>query len=1297
MYYLRRIAGIIVSRKMLVAVAAVLLAVAIWWVGPLLTFGDLHPLEDVYIRVIAIILLLAALLFWLMQWPTGAVIVVSCCTILWCASPLLGLDERHPLASVWVRVVLISVTLFVYLGYCLYRLWQALRVDDTLLKRILRPFPDDDPQQSARGEIRTIGVIVSKALAHLKMLRGGPHGWRRLLVSGRYLYELPWYMMIGTPGSGKTTATLGSGLQFPLAEQMGAQATRGQRGTAHCDWWFTNDAVLIDTAGRYIEQDEQQSDTVTATNSAEWFALLGLLRKHRPRAPLNGAILTLSVDELISRTPAELTKLAATLRTRLGELRQQLGIRFPVYVLVTKLDLLPGFSEYFQALTAEARTQIWGFTLPFVDNDAHERESDLRERCRREIVLLETRVDAGLNNRLLEEYEIERRKQLYPLAQEFRSLSANLIDVLGMIFLDSKYDDTHLQSTLRGVYFTSAEQTAQLMPADRDSLIQRLRRKLGRMSSTALDARSDLSATGQRPYFLRNVFQQVIFQEANLVRPNRNWEVRFRMLDWTGHALVVGTLVWLVIALMASYDNNTRYLDAVAQKTQGLETFVKGVNENAQGVAISDMLERARELPQYGTLNLDSPGSAYRYGLYVAPAVRTAAQTTYVSLLRRVLLPQIVHRFEIVLDAQIDAQDADGAYRTLSSYLMLYDPAHFDAGAIRQWVRLNWDNSNDTTVRPEDIGKISSHLDVLFADGHPVSPLTPQNTALVRRARVFLGASPASKRLYERAMASMSSFAPENFTLERAAGVQGEAVFAMNAGTPFEHGVPGLYTYDGYHKVFSTRLPEFLAQAQDQDAWVMGSARSRSLTGVSNVHGLVGWPAGQPSLADDVRRRYLIDYGEIWQRFLGDIRPAFSSANAVAGQSVMDPDTLRVLAAPDSPLVQLARAVVHETSLSLGEGQRDKPLDDMARRALSARSGTARTVMKVTAGITPQESGPALEKQWVDNRFAALREVVTGKADSGGISATAAALPLASVMTLLNEQYMRLKVAENTLAAGSMPAALDGGSTLQIEAEKLPAPLKAVLSEVAGQASTRVGEQIGTLLATQINTGVALECRRAIEGRYPFAASSQEVDIEDFNRLFSAGGVLDTYFQKSLSSLVDTEVHPWRYRSPGPGMPPIHGPSLIPFEQAAAIREIFFREPEARRMAWTASAKVTTLDPEITELAVDIDGQGIRYAHGPVVPFPVHWPGPQGGTMAQITAYPRIRPETSTAVATGPWALFHLIERARVSEAASANRIATDFTLDGRHAVLEWQTGAQQNPLAVARLFRAFHCPGDQS
>ncbi|KWF15284.1 type VI secretion system membrane subunit TssM [Burkholderia ubonensis] len=1299
MSYLKRLFRWFFSWRMLACVAVLLVCVAVWFLGPLFAFGELHPFAGVAIRLIVIALLVGLLVLRLLRWPLSPIWVIALCVALWHVGPLFGLGGHHPVEPIWVRVLLIATIAFCYMVYGLYKLWQALRSNDALLKRFLQP-KGDRPVEAGRDEVRAVAMVVSKAIAQLKRLRGGTLGWRRLLEVDRHLYGLPWYMMVGTPGAGKTTAILGSGLQFPLTEQMGAVSAHGIERTANCEWWFANEAVLIDTAGRYVEQEDLQDESATAVNAAEWKELLGQLRKHRPRAPLNGAILAVSAADLVNRSDAERTVLAASLRARLGELRQQLGIRFPVYVFVTKLDLLPGFTEYFQSLTAEGRTQIWGFTLPCDESGAASVDG-LRRHCAHELALLEARIDAGLNNRFLEEYEGDRRKRLYPLAQEFRSLSTLVTDLLDLVFLDSRYDDVQLQNTLRGVYFTSAEQTDQVIAADRETVLQRLRRKLARMrtnSDAAAQVRGEGLVSGHRSFFLRNVFQHVIVPEAHLVRADLKWEIRFRAMRWAGHLLTAALFVWLVFSLTVSYDNNRNYLTAISGKTTALAARAAAYNKSPKAAAIGGLLDGSRDLPRYGDLDLDAPGGAYRYGLYVVPAIVKASDTTYLSLLKQTLLPQIVRRAESELSTQINAQNADDVYRTLTIYLMLYDDDRYDAKAVRTWVLRDWERS-DSAAAMGGRNLMVRHLDALFIEDRPVKPTVAQDAALVQRARLFLSQNPAPKRLYERAIGAMEKEAPENFTLAQALGLQGASLFKLVDGSRFEQGVPGLYTYDGYHALFNQRLPEFLARAQDDDGWVMGRAGKRSdLT--ASIQGMRVVVA-RSSLADDIRRQYLIDYGNYWQQFLADIRPATSGENGRDGTLALDQATLRALAAPDSPLVRLARAVVRETSLSVVDVQEPSSLNDLALTAVGRKSSAARTAAVEARKMAAQRPEQRLEKEFVDNRFAALREVTTGQADTGSgpamtdtpIAAGGKALQLDAILTLINEQYTRLVVASNALSANSMPPALDIGTTLQTEAEKLPAPLRLVLGGIATQVADKVGQEVGGLLAMQVDTSVGQSCRRTIDGKYPFARSSQEVDVEDFNRMFAAGGVFDEFFQKSLASYVDTNAKPWRYKSLSPGMPPIKGPSLEPFERASAIREVFFRDQGAKRMAWKMDAKVASIDPEITELLIDVDGQTQRYVHGPVTPFALSWPGPRGGAMAEVAAKPAIRPDTSTIVATGPWALFRLIERGRLTGTASASRLTLAFDFDGRHAALELMTSGQLNPL-TSNLLTGFHCPG---
>src|SRR5262249_55130198 len=176
------------------------------------------------------------------------------------------------------------------------------------------------PDDGAREEALALGERMTKALALLRKARG----------TRGYLYEQPWYVIIGPPGVGKTTALLNSGLKFPLAAEMGQGAVAGVGGTRMCDWWFTENAVLIDTARRYTTQESN-----AAVDRAGWEAFLDLLRRTRPRQPLNGVIVAIALSDVAAAPAEERIAHARAIRRRIKELEEKLGIRIPVYALFT--------------------------------------------------------------------------------------------------------------------------------------------------------------------------------------------------------------------------------------------------------------------------------------------------------------------------------------------------------------------------------------------------------------------------------------------------------------------------------------------------------------------------------------------------------------------------------------------------------------------------------------------------------------------------------------------------------------------------------------------------------------------------------------------------------------------------------------------------------------------------------------------------------------------------------------------------------------------------------------------------
>jgi len=1386
MEILKSFFGAVFSRAILLGAAVLLLGLALWFAGPSLGVDGSRPLAPVGARLVAIGLLAVLALLWLAGGPVVLILLPILCLFLWFAGPALSVGDARPLESTLARGMCVAAVVLACAvwGVC----WLLVKVSEepAYLQKLRLFRPTDTAEAARRLALLPVAAKVAQAVAQLKLLQAGGF-WRRTFEKNRHVYALPWFLLIGPPGAGKTSLLRQSGLQFPLAPtaRPGASAGQGDAGTPDCEWWLANEAVLIDTAGRYClaTSGDGVAGVPPTPDRDEWHGLLGLLRKHRPRAPVNGVVLAISVADLLHADDARRARQAATLRERLADIRRELGIRCPVYLLVTKADLLSGFAPFFQSLTSEGRTQVWGFTFDrhtfgvgpgllrarSAQAVAAQREI-LRRQVHDELAGLVARVDSGLRIRLKEEFETERRRALFALPQEFEALAEPLVRTIDEIFLDSRFDDTQSRHALRGVYFSSAEQAnngAPALPADRHTLVGQLAgvAGFGREAGTGGPAavlsdpghqgthdnahqKAHEKARDRQGFFLHDLLIRIVVPEAHLVRPNLRWEFRFRLMRLLGHGLAALVFGWLAVALLQSGRNNRVYLDAVGARTGELHARVAALLGRPRQSDAPAVLEAARSLPLQAGVSAAVPPPRFGYGLYAAPPVLAAAVEVYMRLQEIMLLPGIVRRMESVLQSALKDGDAPLAYATLRAYLLLHDPARYAAEGGAADV-LAWVQHDASVGSAGSAGTVigAVHLQALFSGRRHVQAASPADAALVRDTRRFLDADATGQRIYERAKADMQADAPPDFTLIRAVGPQVGTVLARRDKLPLESGVPGLFTHAGYHGLFDARLPAFVAKAGADDSWVMGRPE-----------------IGAETLLEDVRRRYLDEYSARWTDFLESIRAAGTEPAADAdadersGTALgFDLSVLRQLAAPDSPLTRLVRAAVQETTLSqsvpngLEGGTAGIGGKSVAAAVASVTPGTAAaggSAERRLSAATPGASADIrvdrrLERDLVDKRFAALREVATGQADAPGegMPATAQRPGIEALTASVNDFYTRLVVADTALSAGGLPpGGTDIAARLSLEADKLPAPMREVLGALARDAGGRVALGGAGILRKQAQVqfdrllgllaqNVGDPCRRGVEGRYPFVEAThnaQDAAIEDVARIFATGGAADEYFSRYLAPFVDTSVRPWRYRTAaapplaalvaladapggaapgaGPGNAPTligellkllarGGPDLEAFYRVQQIRELFFSEDGGRTLHWKLKLSVLELDPTITDLMIDIDGQGQRYIHGPVQALPVDWPGPRGGSMASLTANPRISGATSVLSLTGPWALLRLLDKGRVLPSATAGRVSVEVSFDGRRALLGISAGSQPNPLN-SDVLRGFRCPG---
>ncbi|MBX3622861.1 MAG: type VI secretion system membrane subunit TssM [Rhizobacter sp.] len=1171
--------------------------------------------------------------------------------VIWIVGPLVAIGNWRPLESTTSRLVCIGLIVLLIVLRNVWKLFAARKKNDKVVDQLLAPAATAD---AGDGEVKLLNERFTKALQTLKTAKfeqpktGISSLWSGLSsrLGKRYLYELPWYVIIGAPGSGKTTALVNSGLNFPLAGSAGEPAVKGVGGTRNCDWWFTDQAVLIDTAGRYTTQDSHKE-----TDAKAWEGFLGLLKRSRPRQPLNGVLVTVSVTDLLTQSAAERKQHAATVRARLQELHQHLGMRFPIYLLVTKCDLLAGFMETLGDVDKDTRAAPWGFTFK-LDRQQHTDLAAFGD----EFDALEKRLTDGLIGKLQLERDPGRRARIYGFPQQFEALKSLLKEHLDQVFSPSQFEAHPL---LRGVYFVSGTQEG--TPIDR---------MLGRIARTYRLERTVLppnQASG-KSYFLQRLLKEVVFAESGLAGTDVKWERRRGLLALGAYALIGVLAAVTVTAWGISYFGNKRYVDKVGAAAEEVQKLVQATpNRNSPDLLVLlPALEATRDLAQAGIG--DSVPMSLGFGLYQGKKLDAASKQAYRRMLIDSVLPRIALGIEETLKTGTDNPELQ--YEALKAYVMLYDPERFDPAALKLYVTAEWETSLPRSVTTEQRAELESHLDALLAEGAVVSPL-PEDKTLVAQTRARLVATPLTERIFRRMKRQgLGSEFPE-FTIARAAGPGAALVFTRASGQPLTKGVPGFFTNDGYHKGFQREVERVAGQLADEESWVLGVNDSNRQNALKNMDIKL-------QLNDEVRRLYLSEYAKTWEDFIADIKMVKTANLAQAVQMA------RVLSAPDNPLVPLLKAMSHETTLR-ETGDVAGKVETKARDALQRSREELMRLLGNKGGPSAVAPGQAIESI-VDDRFIGLRQMVSSP--DGKLPA-----PVDNTVALISEVYTLLTAADTAVKGGNVPPPSEVPNKVKAEAARLPEPVRSLLNTLSVSGTSAALEITRSNLGHAINSEIGEFCRQAVSGRYPFArSSSRDATPEDFARLFAPGGLFDSFFQKNLVNFVDTSTRPWKFKSVDGASMGTDSSTLLQFQHAAMIRDTFFRGG-GNQISVRLDFKPLEMDATITQFILDVDGQIVKYAHGPQIPTSVQWPGPRGSSQVRVQITPVSATGASGLVTDGPWALFKLFDKQQIEPAGGPERWKATFNVDGRRATFLVTTSSVRNPFRLPEL-EQFSCPG---
>lgn len=282
-------------------------------------------------------------------------------------------------------------------------------------------------------EIESLRSSMKAAIRTLKMTK-----WGMTYTGQAAFYELPWYIVIGPAAAGKSTFLRQSGLHFPFTtrEELGV---KGFGGTRQCDWWFSDKAIFLDTAGRYTTEE---------ADHAEWMAFLEVLQQHRCPQPIHGILMVIPLMDIVSANRERLTQQVQAIRARLEEINQKLGAKVPTILVLTKLDILPGFESFFNALPVPLQEQIFGLNLL-----EEESLDNIQAFLKGKLETLYAKLSSWRAEALKTEMTLDDKVLMMNFPEQFRGSMTAILNFMRQLQRDDPSQET---PCIQGLYFTSA-------------------------------------------------------------------------------------------------------------------------------------------------------------------------------------------------------------------------------------------------------------------------------------------------------------------------------------------------------------------------------------------------------------------------------------------------------------------------------------------------------------------------------------------------------------------------------------------------------------------------------------------------------------------------------------------------------------------------------------------------------------------------------------------------------------------------------------------------------------------------
>ena len=1139
-------------------------------------------------------------------------IVIILSSMIWFIGPRLSFSGYAPLAPVINRLITIMVIIVLWGINNLIRQYRKNKKTSTVAEET------DEPKKDIIGE--QVALFTESFHRAMKTISDN---WLGNSYQRRTHYALPWYVVMGLPNSGKTSFIAESDLKFPLAHFFGQENYKKIEPTNDVDYWVTDDAVLFDLAGKIVTHSKTHaSEHVIDVNASIWHSFLELLKKYRPRRPINGVVLCIDVLDLIQSNEEERANKASLIHARLVELSETLGTRYTVHIVLTKLDLVDGFQSFFSGIPASMRNEPFGFTFELYNLENSDVWFDYFTKAYAEFI---DRMNNQLIDRMAAMRNTESRQKVFMFARQFAGMS----DILGSFFKDALHQDKFSTAPLvRGLFFASTRQEGVPFNA-----VLATTSSAYEMNMPILPAHSSYT----RPHFATELLKGVIFKEAGLAGDNIRVERRKQVVQ--KGCILAACLTALIFGFFyhQAYQDNIKRSNDVYAAIEKYDKVKQVEQENLSVGAeyskpLSAILEAENVFGDYKSVSSIKSGLTLYQGKKIGPEVDRA----YYEILKTKFIPSLADYTKNkinLLGKNYTTVDSDERLEALRVYLMLgqldkretLDALGENKSVVEKWFGEIWQKQNEGNEELQD--QLFQHLHYALYDAQITANLDP---ILVANTQRDLRRIPRDVRLYRNIKNLAYRQLANKISLRQTIGTSFNNIFKPvisinNDDTGNQNLTNRELTENNRQDViispfFSSKefYDFFLKQVDSlsvvavEDAWVAGEREFVTYS-----------PEDLKTFKDKVRQRYASEYIQTWSKALNSLEiDSFESIDhAVA--------ILEDITGPNRPFERLIELVKKNTEIYKPKTialDKEQAIDDKLPFGEAREQGLRieRAFSRLNQMIIAEKEGDKTYFEELQNSLLQVYEYMKEIKQAGARA----------------DEIALLKAKDRINLKGEDPIYL-----LRRIGADLPEPLNRFFDKIADECWKVILISVKAQLQKDWNEKVYSRFNLYFADRFPFKINAKEdVSLKDFQEFFGPNGIVENFYKENLILFINEET----------GEPRILDDRKIEvsrvfleeLKKSLDVKRYYFDTKGAVSLNYTIRPK--SLSGRLNKVVLNVEGQIIPYSHGPRQPTNILWPNVLNGkSESSVTAFSsKSRPLTKRF--TGPWSGFKLLSSGKI-------------------------------------------------